>query len=225
MTTAPEAGSTTWVDAKLEGARAALLVGCIMVPVYLLATVLEVFGRDFLNSIYPSTSQFAFLRTIFPSPASTILLAWQDVVLLQVVPFLLFFYFAVRMGKDPLSRILPTLVAIAVVGACLSVLSSLIAAYQPNISSLLLTGSFAVSKGIQIEPLSSVLVSVLSPVGLWVVLGNSAVFAALGITGLAFGNFSGEMSYWIPKRWLASRALIQVGTSIPEDSLDLEPRD
>jgi hypothetical protein len=219
MTPLPEAESMRGESSSWDGARAALLVGCIMVPVYLLASVLEVFGRDFLDSIYPSTSQFAFLRTIFPSPASTVLLAWQDVVLLQVVPFFLFFYFAVRMGKDPLRRILPTLIAIAAVGACLSVLSSFIIAYQPNISSLLLTRSFAISNGIQIEPPGSVLVSALSPVGLWVILGNSAVFAALGITGLAFGNFSGEMPYWILKRWLASRAMTQ-DASVPAESLE-----
>ena len=87
-----------------------------MVGVYLLSSVLQVYERSLLNTFFPYSSQFAFLRGLFPSPWSADLVDWQNVVLFEVVPFLLFFYFAVRMSIDPLGRIWPAIVAAGFVG-------------------------------------------------------------------------------------------------------------
>ncbi|MDG6924941.1 MAG: hypothetical protein JRN09_00145 [Nitrososphaerota archaeon] len=153
-----------------------------------------------MNSFYPDTSQFAFLRSIFPSPAASAFIAWQDILLFELVPFVLFFYLAVRMRIDPTGKILPTLIAAAIVGAALSVLNSVLAFYQPNISHFLLAGSFAVPNVTQGG--SPLVVSLFSAP--WILLGNGALFAALGLTGISFGSFSGETPYWIVRRLLDS---------------------
>ncbi len=185
--------------------RVAFVVGVILVAVTLLSTVLGVYERSLLNTFYPYSSSFAFLRSLFPSPWATDLIDWQDIVLLQAVPFLLFFHFAVRERIDPLGRIVPTVAAIVAVGAGLSILNVVLAAYQFNISNLLLNGSLTVPNGFQSESLSGLLISLFTPFPLWSLLRNSLLFAALGVTGMAFGSFSGETPYWILRSWLASR--------------------
>jgi hypothetical protein len=185
-----------------------------MVCVYLASAVLQVYERLALNSFYPYTSQFAFLRAIFPSPAAYDLIDWQNIVLFQVVPFLLFFYFAVRMRISPLGKIWSIVVAAAVVGAALSILNSVLVFYQPNISHLLLAGSFSVPNSTQGG--SPLIVSLLSTP--WILLGNGGIFAALALTGISFGSFSGETPYWTVRRLFDSFA----GQSGEEDASVVE---
>ncbi len=199
---------------NLNGVRAALVVGCMMVAVYLLSSVLQVYENSLLNTFYPYSSQFAFLRGLFPSPWSTDLIDWQSIVLLQVVPFLLFFYLAVRMSINPLGKIWPAIVAAGFVGAGLSILNSVLVFYHPNISHLLLAGSFSVPNSTQSG--SPFVVSLLSTP--WILLENGAVFATLALTGISFGNFSGETPYWIARHLFDSFA----GGSGEEDAPVLE---
>ena len=203
MASAPAGEPRGEEDSASSGVAASLLVGWAMIGVYLASAVLQVYENEALNSFYfyPSSSQFAFLRSIFPSPAFYDLIAWQNIVLFEAVPFLLFFYLAVRMRVDPLSKIWSTLVAAAVVGVVLSILNSVLVSYQPNISHLLLDGSFSVPN-LSSPGWSSVILSLLSTP--WILLENGAVFAALAITGISFGSFSGETPYWIVRRMLNS---------------------
>ena len=187
-----------------SGVAASLLVGWAMVCIYLASAVLQVYEREALSStfLYPDSSQFAFLRELFPSPAASDLIAWQSIVLFQVVPLLLFFHLAVRMRIAMSGKLWPTIVTAGVVGAALSVLSSLLEDYQVNISHLLLTGSFAVpafaQSGSEIISSPSVIASILWPP--WIILENGAIFSALALTGLAFGSFAGETPYGIFRR-------------------------
>jgi hypothetical protein len=220
----PETAESTAEEGSPEpsnGVSAALIVGWIMVGIYLLSAALQAYETNLLNFLFLNTSQFAFLQVLFPSPAAEAVLAWQNIVLFEVVPFLLFFYLAVRMHISPLGRILPTVVAIAVVGACVFVVASLVTAFQPNISHLLLSGSFTLPSSS--ETLVAALSSILSPTGLLFVLANGVVFAALGMTGIAFGNFSGETPYWIVKSCLASEDYEEEDVeSISGDPADIE---
>ena len=204
MTVVPEPAPETGEGSNLNGVKAALAVGGIMVAVYLLSSVLQVYENELLNSVFRYPDEFAFLRGLFPSPWSTDLIDWQNVVLFQLVPFLLFFYFAVRMRISPLGRIIPMVVAMGVVGGCLLVVQSFIGAYQSNISSLLLNGSFTIRNMSPTNPMSSFLSEILTPLEIWYIIQRGVLFAALGVTGIAFGSFSGETPYWTLRSWLES---------------------
>ena len=161
MAVVPEPTPDSGEGSNLNGVKAAFAVGGIMILVYLLSNVLQVYENELLNSVYRYPDEFAFLRGLFPSPWSTDLIDWQDVVLFQLVPFLLFFYFAVRMRITALGRIIPMVIAMMVVGACLLVVRDFIGVYQSNISSLLLSGSFTLHNMSQSNPLSGFLSSIL----------------------------------------------------------------
>ena len=142
MTAIPEPAPENGEGSNINGVKAAVAVGGIMVAVYLLSSVLQIYENELLNSVYRYSDEFAFLRGLSPSPWSMDLIDWQDVVLFQLVPFLLFFYFAVRMRISALGRIIPVVITMMVVGACLLVVRDFLGVYQSNISSLLLSGSF-----------------------------------------------------------------------------------
>ena len=219
MTTAvPDSKPEGAKDSSLDGVRAALIVGCIMVAVYLLSAVLKVYEGALLNTFYPGTPQFAFLRALFPSPLATDIAAWQNIVLLQVVPFLLFFYFAVRLRVNSLGGLIPTTVALAAVGALLSVFNLVLGAYQNNIAHLLLNGSFNIPNMTGGESVGGFLGFLVStPIELWVTFESAVVFAMLGITGIAFGSFAGETPYWILRSWLESSRPFRDEGSVPDD--------
>ncbi|MGA2663986.1 MAG: hypothetical protein ABSF83_03495 [Nitrososphaerales archaeon] len=183
-----------------SGVAASLLVGWAMVGVYLASSVMQVYEKMLLSStFFNPSSQFAYLGVLSGSPAAYDLIDWQNIVLFEAVPFLLFFYLAVRMRIGTSGKLWPTVVAAAAVGAALSVLSSLLDAYQANISHLLLSGSFAIPGTFDVsgsaQSGSSIILSILSTP--WIVLENGAIFAALALTGLAFGSFAGETPYGI----------------------------
>jgi len=211
MKSASKPEARTDENSSSNGAITPLLVGLIMVCIYLASAVLQVYERSALNSFYPGSSQFAFLRSLFPSPAASVLIDWQNIFLFEGVPFLLFFYLAVRMRIDPLGRLLPTMIIAAVVGIALSALNSILVFYQPNITHLLLAGSFSVPNSTQGG--SSLIVSLSSAP--WILLGNGALFAAMALTGISFGSFWGETPYWIARRQLDPE-----GESDEEGSLD-----
>ncbi|MGD0636838.1 MAG: hypothetical protein ABSA72_02190 [Nitrososphaerales archaeon] len=204
MTVIPEPVPENDEGSNLNGVKAALAVGGIMVAVYLLSSFLQVYENELLNSVYRYPDEFAFLRGLFQSPWSTDLIDWQDVVLFQLVPFLLFFYFAVRMRISALGRIIPMVIALMVVGACLLVVRDFIGAYQSNISSLLLSGSFTLHNMSQSNPLSGFLSSISTPLEIWFMIQQGVIFSVLGVTGVAFGSFSGETPYWTLRNWLES---------------------
>jgi hypothetical protein len=188
----------------LNGVKAAFAVGGIMVAVNLLSSVLQIYENELLNSVYRYPDEFAFLRGLFPSPWSTDLIDWQNVVLFQLVPFLLFFYFAVRMRISPLGRIVPMVIAMGVVGGCLLVVQNFIAVYQGNISSLLLNGSFTIRNMFPNNSMGAFLNVIFTPVEIGYIIQQGVLFAALGMTGIAFGSFSGETPYWTLRSWLES---------------------
>jgi hypothetical protein len=204
MAVVPEPAPENGEGSNLNGVKVALAVGGIMVAVYLLSSVLQIYENDFLNSVYRYPDEFAFLRGLFPSPWSTDLIDWQNVVLFQLVPFLLFFYFAVRMRISPLGRIIPMVVAMMVVGGCLLVVQNFIAVYQGNISSLLLNGSFTIRNMFPNNPMGAFLNVIFTPVEIGYIIQQGVLFAALGVTGIAFGSFSGETPYWTLRSWLES---------------------
>jgi len=175
-----------------------------MVAVNLLSSVLQIYENELLNSVYRYPDEFAFLRGLFPSPWSTDLIDWQNVVLFQLVPFLLFFYFAVRMRISPLGRIVPMVIAMGVVGGCLLVVQNFIAVYQGNISSLLLNGSFTIRNMFPNNSMGAFLNVIFTPVEIGYIIQQGVLFAALGMTGIAFGSFSGETPYWTLRSWLES---------------------
>lgn len=188
----------------MNGVKAAFAVGGIMVAVNLLSSVLQIYENELLNSVYRYPDEFAFLRGLFPSPWSTDLIDWQNVVLFQLVPFLLFFYFAVRMRISPLGRIVPMVIAMGVVGGCLLVVQNFIAVYQGNISSLLLNGSFTIRNMFPNNSMGAFLNVIFTPVEIGYIIQQGVLFAALGMTGIAFGSFSGETPYWTLRSWLES---------------------
>ncbi len=215
---APESG-----EDSLNGVRAVVLIGCVMVGVYLLSSVLQVYERDLLNTLFPYSSQFAFLRGLFPSPWSDDLVDWQNVALFEVVPFLLFFYFAVRMRIDPMGRVLPMVTAMVVLGIGLSFFNLVLGVYQNNISSLLLNGSFTIPNMSQTNPLAGILSLISSTWELGYIFESGVVFAALGMTGIAFGSFSGETPYWILKSWFASRGPPEEEVPVLDDTNSPQP--
>jgi hypothetical protein len=171
-------------DSTSRALVAVLLLGLIMTVVDVLYAPLKAYETALLYRVYLGQypDQFAFLRIILPSPAFDDLLGWENLVILQILPFLLFFYFAVRMRIGVSARIIPAVVAMVVIGAGLSVLSySLSYPYQIDSSQYL------------------------SPIGVLSLVHQGAEFAALGLTGLAFGSFSGDTPHWILKSWLVSR--------------------
>ena len=204
MTVVPEPAPENGEGSNLNGVKAALAVGGIMVAVYLLSSVLQIYENELLNTVYRYPDEFAFLRGLFPSPWSTDLIDWQNVVLFQLVPFLLFFYFAVRMRISPLGRIIPMVIAMGVVGGCLLVVQNFIHVYQSNISSLLLSGSFTISNMSTTNPMSSFLNEIFTPLEIGYIIQQGVLFAALGVTGIAFGSFSGETPFWTLRSWLES---------------------
>jgi len=204
MTVIPEPVPENDEGSNLNGVKAALAVGGIMVAVYLLSSFLQVYENELLNSVYRYPDEFAFLRGLFQSPWSTDLIDWQDVVLFQLVPFLLFFYFAVRMRISPLGRIVPMVIAMGVVGGCLLVVQNFIAVYQGNISSLLLNGSFTIRNMFPNNSMGAFLNVIFTPVEIGYIIQQGVLFAALGMTGIAFGSFSGETPYWTLRSWLES---------------------
>jgi hypothetical protein len=204
MTVVPEPAPENGEGSNLNGVKAALAVGGIMVAVYLLSSVLQIYENELLNTVYRYPDEFAFLRGLFPSPWSTDLIDWQNVVLFQLVPFLLFFYFAVRMRISPLGRIVPMVIAMGVVGGCLLVVQNFIAVYQGNISSLLLNGSFTIRNMFPNNSMGAFLNVIFTPVEIGYIIQQGVLFAALGMTGIAFGSFSGETPYWTLRSWLES---------------------
>jgi hypothetical protein len=188
-----------------DTAAAAILVGWIMVGVLLLSAVLQVYEESLLNTFYPfggGGGQFAFLRAIFPSPAFYDLLSWQTIVVLEVIPFLLFFYFAARMRVDLLRLSVPAVLTIGVVGVFLSVVQSVISLFQDNLSHLLLTGSWALPSTFGTESLETLLASFATLDGVISLFGLALRFVFLGTTGLAFGYFAGETPIQIVRKWL-----------------------
>jgi hypothetical protein len=222
MATIPDPAPESGEDSP-NGVRAVVLIGCVMVGVYLLSSALQVYERDLLNTLFPYSSQFAFLRGLFPSPWSDDLIDWQNIALFEVVPFLLFFYFAVRMRIDPMGRVLPMVIAMVVVGVGLSFFSLVLGAYQDNISSLLLDGSFVMPHMSQTNPLVGILSLISSVWELGYIFESGVLFAALGMTGIAFGSFSGETPYWILKSWFASRGPPGEEVPVPDDTNSPEP--
>jgi len=204
MAVVPEPAPENGEGSNLNGVKAAFAVGGIMVAVNLLSSVLQIYENELLNSVYRYPDEFAFLRGLFPSPWSTDLIDWQNVVLFQLVPFLLFFYFAVRMRISPLGRIVPMVIAMGVVGGCLLVVQNFIAVYQGNISSLLLNGSFTIRNMFPNNSMGAFLNVIFTPVEIGYIIQQGVLFAALGMTGIAFGSFSGETPYWTLRSWLES---------------------
>ncbi len=216
MTAVPEPAPENGEGSNLNGVKVALVVGGIMIGVYFVSTVLQVYENELLSTFGPS--QFAFLRGLFPSPLSQDLIDWQNVVLFQLVPFLLFFYFAVRMRISPLGRIIPMVIALGVVGGCLLVVQNFIAVYQNNISSLLLSGSFTIRNMSQTNPMAAFLSEILTPLEVLYIIHQAVLFAAMGVTGIAFGSFSGETPYWTLRNWLESKEESQPEvTDAPQD--------
>jgi len=204
--------ANTLSDDERDASVVAILVGWMMVAVLLLAAILQVYEESIMNSFYPATGQFAFLRAIFPSPAYYDLLSWQKIIVLEVVPFMLFFYLAVRMNIDLFKRwsLLPTVLTMAIVGTLLSILESAFSQYQDNLSSLLLTGSWSLPRQLGSESLITFLGNFVSPLGILFLFGAAMQFVFLGVAGIAFGGFVGETPVWALRRWLIPE---------PEDTL------
>ena len=208
---APESG-----EDSLNGVRAVVLIGCVMVGVYLLSSVLQVYERDLLNTLFPYSSQFAFLRGLFPSPWSDDLVDWQNVALFEVVPFLLFLLLAVRMRIDLMGRVLPMVTAMVVLGIGLSFFNLVLGVYQNNISSLLLNGSFTIPNMSQTNPLAGILSLISSTWELGYIFESGVVFAALGMTGIASEvsrerrrtGFSNPGSHRVARRRKRSQSLM-----------------
>jgi hypothetical protein len=134
-------------------------------------------------------------------------------VLFEVIPFLLFLYFAVRMGLNPLERFLPTVITIVIVGTFLGIFEGVLSAYQNPLTNLVLTGSFVVSPGNPAEPLGDVLGSIFSPIPIVYLLQDLIEFTALGITGIAFGYFAGMTPGNLLRSWLDSRGAFDIPES------------
>ena len=105
-----------------------LLVGVVMAAIYLIEAVVEAYERLYLSSVGFNNGGFPFLDYIFPSPGYAAVVGWQNILLFEALPFVLFVSLAVRRHLDPLSRLIQIGVVTVFVGMAVYCVSLVLSA-------------------------------------------------------------------------------------------------
>jgi hypothetical protein len=166
------------------------LVGLSVLLVYTFESLLQAYEVLYLP--FGESGPFAALRGIFPGPTYDVILPWQSMVLEQVVPFLLFFWVALRIRLSPFRSTLQIAVLLLLWGAVLALLRFPLLAYAEQVVfSRPLGVSFSYLVGAE-----------LTPIYVAGLISDATIFMMLGFTAIAFAYFWSDHPLWNFRGWL-----------------------